>query len=141
MSKNLRFSEFIPFWFFPAAIILAFGLYPLGLSKSLGFLYGLGVGLLDLWLMFKGLVRLYGSMAIGDGAKDKGAIRFQFALARAYLARYLLLGLLLFLGLRLEMVDFFAAAGGLVLPRLVLWGWGGRVRVRSSPGGGREGKE
>lgn len=116
-----RFLEFVPLWLLPLAFALALALYPLGASKSLGLLYGLGIGLFDLWLMFTGLVRILGQ------ERGKGAV--QFALAQSYLARYLLMGFLLWLSLRLEMVDFFAAAGGVILPRLVLWGrsaWGGK---------------
>jgi hypothetical protein len=116
-----RFFDLVPLWLLPLALALALALYPLGLSRSFGLLYGLGIGLFDLWLMFRGLVRIY------SRSRSKGAV--QFAITQSYLARYLLLGALLWLSLRLEMVDFFAAAGGVVLPRLVLWGrnaWGGR---------------
>lgn len=118
-----RFFEIVPRWLLPLAFIIALALYPLGLSRSLGLLYGLGISLLDLWLMFTGLVWIYGL------ERGKGAV--QFAIAQSYLARYLLLGFLLWLSLKLRMLDFFAAAGGVILPRLVLWGRDAR--------GGRDG--
>jgi sorbitol-specific phosphotransferase system component IIC len=114
MEGRLRFFEFVPLWLLPLAGVLALALFPLGGSVSLGILYGLGVGLLDLWLMFTGMIRIYGQ------EKGKGLIRL--AVIQSYLARYLLLGFLLWFSLRMEMVDFFAAAGGLILPRLVIWG-------------------
>lgn len=119
MEERLRFFQFVPLWLLPLAGVLALVLLPLGGSKSLGILYGLGVGLLDLWLMFTGMIRIYGQ------EKSKGVIRF--AIIQSYLVRYLLLGFLLWFSLRMEMVDFFAAAGGLILPRLAIWGrsWGG----------------
>jgi len=119
--EQYRFFAFVPWWLLPLALALALALYPWGLSRSLGLLYGLGIGLLDLWLMFIGLVWIYGQ------GRGKGVV--QLAVAQSYLVRYLLMGFLLWLSLRLEMIDFFAAAGGLVLPRLVLWGrnaWGGK---------------
>lgn len=114
MGERLHYFEFVPLWLLPLALVLALALYPLGASKSLGILYGLGVGLLDLWLMFTGVIRIYGQ------ERSRGLIRF--AVAQSYLARYLLLGLLLWFSLRVEMVDFFAAAGGVILPRLAIWG-------------------
>ncbi|MFQ6033824.1 MAG: ATP synthase subunit I [Candidatus Bipolaricaulia bacterium] len=118
-----RFFDFVPWWLLPLALTLALALYPWSLSRSLGLLYGLGIGLFDLWLMFTRLVW------ICRLERGKGVV--QFAIAQSYLARYLLMGFLLWLSLKLQMVDFFAAAGGLVLPRLVLWGRGVR--------GGRDG--
>ena len=109
-----RFFELVPWWFPPLVVVLALALYPLGRDKSLGLLYGAGIGLVDLWLMFRGLLRLFGR------GRSKGVV--QFAIAQSYLARYFLLGFLLWLSLRLNGVDFFAAAGGVLLPRLVIWG-------------------
>jgi hypothetical protein len=115
-GPHYRFFEFVPLWLLPLALVLTLALYPLGPDKSLGLLYGLGVGLLDLWLMFTGLIRIWGR------ERSRGLI--QFAVTQSYLARYLLVGVLLWLSLRLDGVNFFAAAGGVILPRLVIWGRG-----------------
>lgn len=122
MEGRLRFFDLVPLWLLPLALALALALYPLGPSKSLGLLYGLGLGLVDLRLMIAGLVRIYNR----SWGRSKGAV--QFAVTQSYLARYLLLGFLLWLSLRLDGIDFFAAAGGAILPRLAIWGrgaWGG----------------
>jgi len=97
----------------PLGLLIALLLYYLGNSAlSLGLLYGITIGLLDLWLMFLGVLRL---------ARGPRRPLAQWLIAQSYLGRLLLLGFLLWLSIRWSALDFFAAAGGLLLPRVVLF--------------------
>ena len=97
----------------PLGASLALLLYYLGgPALGLGLLYGVAIGLLDLWLMFLSMLRLM---------RGRPRPLAQWLVVQSYLGRLLLLGVLLWLSLRCTALDFFAAAGGLLLPRLVLF--------------------
>ncbi|GEM_PF-2615626 len=109
-------------------VALAAVLYPFGAALSLGLLYGIGVALLELWVMLLGLKRVF------LGPPDRPRALLQWWAVQSYLGRYLLLGVLLWVSLKLEALDFYAAAGGVLLPRVVLWVRNAKVR-RSGAGG------
>lgn len=97
----------------PLGALIALLLYYLGgPALGLGLSYGVAIGLLDLWLMFLSVLRLM-----------RGPARplAQWLVVQSYLGRLLLLGFLLWFSLRCAALNFFAAAGGLLLPRLVLF--------------------
>jgi len=97
----------------PLGALTALLLYYLGgPALGLGLLYGIAIGLLDLWLMFLGILRLM---------RSTSRPMVHWLVIQSYLGRMLLLGFLLWLSLRCTALDFFAAAGGLLLPRLVLF--------------------
>ena len=108
----------------PLGALIALSLYYLGgPALGLGLLYGLAIGILDLWLMFLGLLRLM-----------RGPARplIQWMVVESYLGRLLLLGVLLWFSLRCTALDFFAAVGGVLLPRVVLWVKNVNARARAS---------
>lgn len=91
------------------------GLYLFSVSISLGFAFGVSAQLLILMLAWEGL---NGFLTINRG-EDKR--RFQKAIVQSYLSRYLLWGVILWLGTRFDWLNFYALASGLLFPPIFIW--------------------
>lgn len=91
------------------------GLYLFSVSISLGFAFGVSAQLLILMLAWEGL----NGFLTTKWGEDKR--RFQKAIVQSYLSRYLLWGVILWLGTRFDWLNFYALASGLLFPPIFIW--------------------
>ncbi len=98
---------------FPALIFLA------SLQIAFGFALGVASSLLVFWLSWEGLRNL-GNRNNPDPGSTNNKKRAQRIVVQGYLAGYFLLGVILWLGAIFELVNFYAVAGGLLVPQAYL---------------------
>ncbi len=100
-----------------ALLIFSTLIFLASLQIAFGFALGVASSLLVFWLSWEGLGKLRNNLTPGSTNNKKRAQRI---VVGGYLAGYFLLGVILWLGTIFESLNFYAVAGGFLMPQTYL---------------------